>query len=373
MKRQNIRTPIIILILAALLVFSTCTDPVFYTISQEVRSRDARIKGSPSNIVEFNGFMYVASNALFRYKSGYWAVADSPPGKKINQIAATGTFLYALCSSGSGSGNFTLHRTDGGGWAEVNIGALSGYQLFSIYADDKQLFAGAWNRQDSSSTANYALFWANKGTNALVHLRSGTGILSGAAYDDGTPGNEHHFLSTGNGIYVTNDPPTTITPVIGGIFSGIIRLKSETVAVDRAGGLYTVTDSGGVLQGRVGYRATGALATYKSGPSATEPELLLVGIQGSSGSSNYGYREFLLGTGDLSDMNSRPPGYISLTSIPGCTTSRYETTLGHRAVNYLHQATDSVDGNMTLFASTVKDGLFSFRDRKGGPQWNAEE
>ena len=80
---------IIILILPALLVLSACTDPVFYTISQEVRSRDARIKGSPSNIVEFDDYMYVASNALFRYRGGGWQVAGSPPEKKINQVAAT--------------------------------------------------------------------------------------------------------------------------------------------------------------------------------------------------------------------------------------------------------------------------------------------
>jgi hypothetical protein len=378
-----------VLVLAALLALSACTDPVFYTVSQEVRSRDARIKGTPTNIVEFNNYMYVASNALFRYQNDGWATEVSPAGKKINQIAAVEDYLYALCSSGSGYGSFTLHRLGktvgvNDSWEEVNAVALSGYLLFSIYADGDRLFAGAWNGNgESNSPADYALFHDNNGT--LELLRRGTGNLSGVAYYNDGAGTERYFLATGYGIYWTGEPPTAdstelVQESAGGNFPGIIQLKpdGQTVAINRRGYFYTIispnpsSPSLSSPLGPVGALATGALATYKSAPSDPDPVLLLVGIQGDSGSSNYGYREIKLVSGALpAPITPSLPGSAAPSSIIDGNAGRYESTLGHRPVNYLHQAT--VDSGMTLFAATITDGLFSYRARNGVWQWNAEE
>ena len=258
-------------------------------------------------------------------------------------------------------------------WENVNTSALSGYRLFSICADGGLLFAGAWNGQDSGSPANYALFYDDGGI--LKYLASGTGNLSGVAFDDSGSTNKY-FLSTGWRVYLYNASSNIFSTLSGsGIYPGIIQLNGQTVAVDRGGYLYTVSDSGlSSLDTRAGYRATGALAVW-SNPANPSNKLLLVGIQGSSGSSNYGYRELTLdGNGELpSSTTARLPGSCAPSSITDGNSGRYETTLGHRAVNYLHQATSSVDGGMTLFASTVKDGLFSYRDRNGVLQWNAEE
>jgi hypothetical protein len=383
------------LALPALLIFFACTDPVFYTISQEVRATDARIKGTPTNIVNFDGYVYVASNVLFRYDGNAnpllrWQVVPSPPGQKINHLAATHDYLYVLCSSGSGPGSTTLYRHEapftGLNWEPVNSAALSasGYPyLFSIYADDRQdstqLFAGAWNGNgESDSPTNYAIFWADENSNSLKTLITGSGGLSGAAFD-GT----NHFIATGYGIYVTNNStPITVLEILGlgNNFPGIIQLNNETVTVNRGGYLYTVTASMiNPTYARVGYLATGALAAwYDPDPASTDPnpKLLLVGIQGSSGSSNYGYREMVLSGGDLStatDTYPYVPGSHSPTSVFSMNSARYETTLGHRPVNYLFQVPDTVDPERTLFAATVKDGLFSYRLRDGDWQWNAEE
>ncbi|MDR1618191.1 MAG: hypothetical protein LBS06_03980 [Treponema sp.] len=408
MKQQIIRNIPAVLTLLAPLAFFACNDPVFYTISQEVRAKDARIKGTPTNIVYFDGFVYVASNALFRYGgssgSPQWTSILPPEGKKINHLAATKNYLYMLCSSDSGAGSTSLYRLGpaplaGWDWEPVGHGepAESGYpSLFSIHADSAQeserLFVGAWNGNgESSSLANYAIFWVDETTNSLKLLVKEVGALSGAAWNGSA---YFHFLSTGTGIYATTEPPFTASVVSNSadiIFPGIIQLKpgGQTVAVDREGYIYTVTAAGIsyaiTLSGtkseraRIGYRATGALATYKR-PGVSDTELLLVGIQGDSGSSNYGYREINLVSGDLPASiisyfpgSSGPSGSSRISSITDGNSSRYESTLGDRPVYYLYQTPENVDDLMTLFAATATDGLFSYREREEGWHWNAEE
>jgi hypothetical protein len=425
MKRQNIqKMAVSVLTLLLLPVFSACNDPVFYTISQEVQATEARIKGTPTNIVVLGNYMYVASNALFRYKGDAnpllrWTTILPPEGRKISHLAATKQYLYALCSSGSGERAF-LYRVDPDpllssadwNWEEIKYGALLQPPvypyLFSIYADSERLFVGAWNGNgESSSPANYAIFQVDDGGDSLVSVITGVGALSGAVWDGGS-----HFLSTGYGIYTANEPPVPVlaaqalVPGSSGVnFPGIIQLKpgGQIVAVDRNGYIYHVAAGGishavmysgsSVTWTRTGYRATGALAVWKRNTfSDTDPpELLLVGIQGDSGSSNYGYREINLDTsGNLPvPVLPHPPGllYPGFPWLPGLYAStrtssiidgnsaRYETTLGHRPVYYLYQAPKLVDSNMTLFAATATDGLFSYRYRNddGADLWNAEE
>jgi hypothetical protein len=403
---QKMAVSVLTLLMAP--VFFSCNDPVFYTISQEIRATEARIKGTPTNIVVLNDYIYVASNALFRYRENAnalyrWDVAPSPAGKKINHLAATKKYLYVLCSSGSEEMT-SLYRVDpvppfaDWSWEEVKAGELLQSPvypyLFSIYADanSERLFAGAWNGNgESSSPVNYAIFQVDDGGDSLVPLKKGTGALSGAVWDGG-----NYFLSTGYGIYVVNEPPTTVEMVpesSGANFPGIIQLKpgGQTVAVDRNGYIYTVTAGRAshatmvsgttVAWARTGYMATGALATYKRNTfsDADPPELLLVGIQGDSGSSNYGYREINLEAGNLpaSVLPYLPGLYASarVSSVIDGNSSRYETTLGHRPVYYLRQAPKSVDSDMTLFAATATDGLFSYRYRSDDKAflWNAEE
>jgi hypothetical protein len=61
---------------------------------------------------------------------------------------------------------------------------------------------------------------------------------------------------------------------------------------------------------------------------------------------------------------------------------RYGETIGSHPVNYLFQVPDYIDPDMVLFAAiqgtgTASDGtdggVWSYRDREDGWQWNAEE
>jgi hypothetical protein len=147
------------------------------------------------------------------------------------------------------------------------------------------------------------------------------------------------------------------------------------------------------MEESVGNLTTGALALWRSPPvpeaSFGDPEndpthpdnqapaLLLVGIQGSSSSTsqtyNNGYREIVLTGGSLSgSLSINTPGNGDSTTVSNNAT--YVTSLGEIPINYIFQAPYAIDPNMTLFAATHgKEGLWSYRQRSEGLQWNAEE
>jgi len=67
-----------------------------------------------------------------------------------------------------------------------------------------------------------------------------------------------------------------------------------------------------------------------------------------------------------------PHSYISPSITVNGLTDRYTATIGKHPLNYMYQASDKIDDNMTFFASTQAAGLWSYRNRGGGWQWNAE-
>ncbi|MDR0374161.1 MAG: hypothetical protein LBH85_00345, partial [Treponema sp.] len=85
-------------VLAAFLFFSCDQYPIFHAISQEVKPKDPRVKGSPTAMVELNSAIYVASRhgkTVHYYKDGKWDRMASPGGN-IMEIATDGEYLYAL-------------------------------------------------------------------------------------------------------------------------------------------------------------------------------------------------------------------------------------------------------------------------------------
>ncbi|MDR2370668.1 MAG: hypothetical protein LBD71_04245, partial [Treponema sp.] len=77
---------------------------------------------------------------------------------------------------------------------------------------------------------------------------------------------------------------------------------------------------------------------------------------------------FELGTGHIPCAK---PSYGGTT--PYTDTGDYENTIGKYSINQMMQAPSDIDSGRLLFAATVQDGLWSYKLRTDGWQWNMEE
>jgi hypothetical protein len=356
----------------------------------------------PAGSDEKKSVIYVASgNKLYWYakdqndQTAKWNLdeyaIDQPSGKIID-LAATKSYLYALCLDGHGL-DTSLWRigSSDNKWTPVNF-EKSEYPLVqSIFADPEtdRLFAGAG--KDDKDKATYAILYLENDTisNTLDLLESDTTILSGVVFRD-----DVYYLSTrGAGIYAQGADGTA-SPLDDGsdnknnnrTFMGIIKLGDGTIiAIERNNGvLYEVNEgqfqqikyTGGDVIQTNGF-ATGAMAIWKGSDKGTDVEMLIIGKQGSlsyttTSSYTHGYVEFhLTGVGGTLDTTKprRDPG--NLLSVDD--NDRYRATMGKHPINYLFQAPEKIDDNMTFFAATQTAGLWSYKERpNGGLQWNAE-
>jgi hypothetical protein len=236
----------------------------------------------------------------------------------------------------------------------------------------------------------------------LLLLKEKTELLSGAVSRDSI----HYLCTRGDsnnrkgGIFsVTETELLSVLPNVlptvnnlpardGGeqhrLFMGMIKLDDRSIiAVERNGGAFFSVDQTGFTQIRysngepvaTGKYATGALAVWQDSTGGIQ--MLTAGIQGglytsSSSSYSHGYVEFELDSvsGSLVTSTSRRDNTPDETVNHN--KERYTATIGKHPVNYFFQAPLDIDYNKTFFASTQTSGLWSFRDRTGGWQWNAE-
>jgi hypothetical protein len=415
LKRPLIRHPagIISLFFLAFFTLGGCNqDAIFHYISEEVELLEPRIKGSPTDIVPFKNYLYVANQtSLYRYGPGtdqnpVWDTESLvQPGREIRALAATANYLYALTGG-------TLKRWGGGTgeWVQVVIDADDSEArqypyLQTIHGDSQRLFVGSSNGYPLRDSANHAILYADETANQLKTVKTEVSLLTGAAFD-GT----NTFLSTSEtGIYAvsfTSGAPVVLgdgTPIAKSddpnnkyrTITGIITLGNNTiVAIDREGDILAVTETSFTVRGDVGKYTTGALALWRGRPVPGEtfedadhpdirpPKLLLVGVQGSLSSTvqtySNGYREIMLNesTGGLgTEIPVDDPGYNAVSSIAVSDREKYTTSLERLPINHFFQTPYVIDKTMTLFASTHngKEGLWSYRERNGEWQWNAEE
>jgi len=390
MMKATVKTVKKTVVLSVLVLLFSCNqDPIFFKISTETVPKEPRIQGGPTGMVYFtrNGVpaMYVASGSLHWYSYSAWdtgAGSVPQPGGKVIGLAATSEHLYALCISGTGTDTRLRRIGSDGGWEDIGI-AEGGYgSIQTIYADNSsnRLFAGARNGSDV-----YGILFSDG--NVLKLLQDNTGMLSGAAFLSGS-----YYLSTRRGLYTVAEadlPDLSANPgaarqlgYIGSpgqeyrTFMGLIKINDKVIAVERNEGVfYQAGDEGffpiGISTGKY---ATGALALWRNVNNEDE-KILVAGIQGglyntSTSSYTHGYVEFGFkpGSYDLNGSRNDPP----TVTVDGLT-DRYTATIGKHPINHLYQAPREIDGNMTFFASTQSAGLWSYRDREGGLQWNAEE
>ncbi|MDR3020710.1 MAG: hypothetical protein LBU66_07390 [Treponema sp.] len=445
------------------ILVSGCNDPVFYTLSQEVELIEPYVKGSPTNFVNYNGGMYVASGKnLYRYnpaassnKKGSWDKPSAPGnGDKILQLAATGNRLIGLFYEERGKSirMYIKLSINAKSWSREKTIPR---QIQSVYTAQDLIFIGAIDSGNSYSVyaysihgdccknycecpscvcppcecppcecpscegeepcecdldccdpcecancppcdclpcecltcecdpcdcANYACdpcecadcSCASIETFTQIKTFSIDGELSGAAYD-GT----NYFICTKQAMYIYDDIDLSLNKITDEdqSFMGIIRLEDNSiVAINRDGELFNVTSSGigNAIAKFEARRATGALAVWRD--SAKKPSLLLVGRQeinySTSTGHTYGYMEITLdNNGGISATSFHEPGKNTPTTIEDSDHERYLSTIGKLPVNHLFQADDGI-----LFASTQKDGVWSYRLRRENRKyWNAED
>ena len=400
--------------------------------------------GSDNVAATYRPIMFVASGSLFWYTPKHrnndgswdnttatWALPigiEQPPGRRILDIAATQTFLYAL--TGTGIDN-TLYRinpylvANGTGWEDVWRGNIQ-----SIAADPKgdKLFAGvrvAGGAHEIRFVAGDATtLSALAGTSGRPlpsvdgdRTTDDTGLLTGAVFLSGI-----YYLSTGlttigtifrvEGVTATphvvgrpgsGTAPGTESPNGIGNFKSIIRLPDDSIIAvhrDRNGGGFLYQSRGDyfariprptpspqddagegstengdtpppqvyVSTGRV---ATSALAIWEG--DGAQGKALAVGVQGSltAATFNNGYVEFPLTDNGSIDASEDRRDATRLVSVQG-QNDQYITSLGRLAINHLFQAPYEIDANRTFFASTQTAGLWSFQYRDGRYQWNAQ-
>jgi len=352
----------------AILPLVTCSDPIFYAVSREIAQREPLIKGSPTNFVEFDdnifdGAMYVASGKnIWKYKNGSWS--SHGQNRWIAQLAATEKFLYALCDDNS------VIRFDP---------SLS--PSYSVISNAKSIFAAKDVLFFSNNEGNdsYSISYRDD-SGATGVIATGVSMLKGAAYD----GVDTYYLSTnGSGTFCINENSLDLAERINNDtnFIGIISLDTSStphtvVGITRNGNLHRITSSGiSSITGFDDRLANGALALWrKDKNNSLYPALLLAGRQDrltytADSGYTYGYQELVLDetTGEISGSSFNEPGKASPSTV-GSDNESYMSSLGKNPVNHIFQAKDGV-----LFASTQKNGVWSYRERDGLWQWNAED
>ncbi|MCL2175204.1 MAG: hypothetical protein FWB73_04070 [Treponema sp.] len=402
-------TFLLIVFLIVIYLFGACNDEIFYFISHEVEVKDPKIKGSPTNIVLFNGKVYVASGKrLYSYKKagaeGGEDWSSEALDMYIGQLASTDNYLYAmLYRDERGSIHIEIQKMDtSGNWTKIS--EITGvYTIIQkIYSANNNLYIGA-QKPDTNEYAIHVL--DSNGDLEKDYIKGiADSPLKGACFSGANV-----FLCTGSGLYI-NDKIIDDSP---SDFTGIITLPDSTVvAITRKGSLYRVeTDKlvddpdnpGEQIQKPavtfiVGFSdgrwTTGAIALWQE--SSTEPanKLLLVGRTdfeySTSTGHTYGYLELeLKQDGGLvinireddgkeeSGRKFKDPGTAGEFSPSNTTVTsheRYTSSMGAIPVNSILQVPSDIDSNMPIFASTQKEGVWSCKERGSeAREWNAED
>jgi hypothetical protein len=371
---------IALFLLSGLLFFACNQDPIFFEVSLEVKPIPPLISGAPTNIVAVKDTMYVASKrgtVIYRYKcdpadpsdpvvkNGEWIIPLSSPGGKIIELAATENALYVLCGEPMSA---TLWRYKDNSWTPIEATNVQ-----TIYGAGTYLFAGnATLGSSSNPTLTGSILYVDETKTSLSSLASSTGqLLSGAAFMSDT----YYLATSGSGLFTVEEAlsggfTTAATPADTKGHTNLVGIKqvgNTIVAVAREGyGAYDYIlygSSGSFTPVLTSVKFTGAIATYKEGDVN---KLLLLGIQGSSTSTTYGYREILLDdNGILTSYGLQTPGTTTPSSVSD--EDQYTVTIGAQPLSSIFQAADG-----TPFASTIQKGLWSYRTHDDKSYWNTE-
>jgi hypothetical protein len=354
-------------------VLTTCAqEPLFWYIHEEYPPIESIIGGAPTQIV-YDG---IASLSLYvANRKSLWKYDTTSPNPEWVKLGLSSGFIKAIAfvETGADQGLYVLFedgsisKSADGNAPWTGSTTVSGAQ--QIYGAGNTLFIG-----------NGSAVYNGAGTQITGSPDPG-GLLSGAAWD-GT----NYYISTANmwgnektGIFTVSG--TTATKVYHSSsdvsVKGIIAAGSTVVAVNSEGQIIykdgNISDFSSPISPGVSF--TGGMAVwYYSGDKK-----ILLGLLRGSGTFPYGYRELDLdASGDVDSSAVFVPGDTDnsarTTSIdPG---SRETSAIGKYPVTSLYVipgSTGDSSGRPVIVASTQKDGVWSYRVRRGSPQWNGED
>jgi hypothetical protein len=341
-------------------------DPIFYLISKEVAPRDPTINGSPSKMVKTSGTtnydIYTANGKLWKFSGNSWNTVSSPGS--VFDVATVGDTLYIMTLSGVTG---TVYKRESGAWTE--IANDSGYEhLQSIWGCDNALFASSRSGSD-----DYAILQLVGGN--FTAIKTNTRDLTGVAYAGGT----YYFATSSNGVYTgTGGGSVTVGGQIPGTTSmritGIFAYKSTVIAVTLEGVVLDLSSS--PIKGySKAYSLSGSICLWQRKLGDTSSECLLLGVKG--GSDNYGYYEMKINNGTIAWSGFSEPGDLKPDSSVD-DQDTYRQQLKKHLVKSIMQAPATAEGSAVglpvVFASTQKNGLWSYRKDSDNPAgvWNAE-
>ncbi|MDR0403373.1 MAG: hypothetical protein LBH35_07280 [Treponema sp.] len=347
---------------------AACTqEPLFWYISLEYPPIDPIIGGSPTEIVKLGTTLYVANRtSLWEYDTTVvqqqWRETAKPPSSGyIKAIAVTPgsspSALYVLDEGG------TIHKFSSG-WTSSPIPGAQ-----QIYGADDELFVGDGSAVYDYSSPTTPISGPGGLLRGAVKVGSDYYICTARVRDNDDTG----IFKISSGI-VTKEYPSSGNSSIKGI---IAAGTTTVVAVDDEGFIIykdsLVTNFNNPIS--TGLRFSGGMARWEGGGGDKK---ILLGLQRGSGTFRYGYRELDLDTGgDVDASGIYTPGTTNggarKTSISP--DSRETSAIGKYPVTalYVISGSNSGDGRPIIVASTQKDGMWSYRTRRGVPQWNGED
>jgi hypothetical protein len=371
----------------ALVLLSACTqEPLFYYISQEYPPVEPIITGAPSQLVGLGNRVYLSNNDIWycdlsSSTSYEWKKLENQPEKDVKMVAAITSpsmFLYAL-------------GWEGDIWeCDVSAAPLSSWTHITqidnaqqLYGAEDALFVGTFYGEIGAfnGVSGSAVYYIDKTvTPPYYKIGEDKGLLQGAVKS----GSNYYLGILSGGIFNIGNalPPAaplgTATAAAGAQIKGMIGLANDIAAVNANGTLY-YSASTGFNKTIEGPGFSGALALWKD---TVGNNILLVGLERGTNTSTYayGYRELNLdGSGNIiaGDTTPHVPGSntgAATTILPDSSTT---AAIGKYPVTSLFAAPasagDDGHGRPKIFASTLQNGLWSYRVRNNGtPQWNGE-
>ncbi len=178
------------------LLFTSCFDPIFYDINQEVELNSSQIDGDVNSIARFGDYL-ITQNGYPWYKSassttnGEWhKMASIPDGGTVWKIATDADYIYAISktyeedtdSSSDYEGELiqkSMHiycmDTVDGEWEEVDVSSLGDYPVVLFGADSTtEANRHAYFRMYSSSSSLTGKVYELNGTSTPTEVTAST-------------------------------------------------------------------------------------------------------------------------------------------------------------------------------------------------------
>ena len=370
-------------LLLSFFLLSCDQDSIFYDISNEPEPRDPLIPGSPTNMALVRNRLYVGTRMggkIFYYTattgSGGWNTISLPTGS-LGELATDGNDLYVLMfPTGEPLDSSAVRRYNLSTNSWDMYYTIAGYSIQSLFGVGGKIFAGGRN---NTNYQNFGIFYLEPESNSLAAIKYQTSLLVGVA--ENAEG-KIYFATAGSGIYTFNEETLDTSPVSSTTdanLAGITSVGGSIVAVSGDGAVY-IDNGVSFSYVTIGVNFTGGMSIWLDRRNLWRPTLLLMGTRGRGTSRTHGYREMVLNNGRPT-FDIRAPGDETPTSVTN--KAKYEASIGTHPVISILQLPDAASGgplnynNYTMnqdweppiFASTAKNGLWSYRNG----EWNTEE